>query len=186
MSEATIDQKDDNDNESESDEDFELPPSISDNSRKEFKNRAPTDKKAKTSSFLVTVDLPYAIDKLTAQDYKKYAKDFMKASSGFSDQIQHFTRKFPGRREAFKIPKVLKISNEFEIGTKHNHLHSHFFVSFDSVCFMDNSKIESFFKQAMSVRRNWLGTKRPYVSSRSMLSDETVKNYITKGHRSSQ
>lgn len=171
---------------SDSESDSDLPEGIRDNSRREHKTRAPSSEaKAKTSTFLITVDLPQATHRLSAVDYKKFAKEFMKASSTFSEQVQHFTKRFPGRREAFRIPSVTRITNEFEIGTKHNHLHSHFFVSFDSVCYMDLDKITAFFKQAMAARRNWLGTKKPYVSARSMLSDQTIKNYITKGSSAS-
>lgn len=155
----------------------DLPANIRDNTKREHINKPPDGKKAKTSSFLITVDLPQNISSMSKRDYGSFARSFLSSTNNFKSSIEQFTKKFPKNKEAFKIPSVVKVDGEFEIGTKKNHLHTHIMVTFSSVCFMDIKKIEQFYAATMKI---WLGDKKPYVSARSILSDQTIKNYISK------
>lgn len=133
--------------------------------------------KAKTSSFIITVNPNIGDFRFEKNKFIAFVNKLNAVSEVFEGNVNQFATQFPGRKEKFEIPIAVDTHRVLEKGDAKSILHMQMLVKFSNVCWMDQAKIKEFFNTGL---REFLNGKSVYVSTRSMKTDDTIKDYLNK------
>ena len=134
------------------------------------------------SAFQIMINPNVAAMKLSPEEDKAFINEFYYATQHFVQNLPQFTKPYPGK-ETFRVPKLMEPMPKpfMERMDRDNRVHCHMFVQFDSLCYMDQQKIEAYFHtilQKWQPKKIFVTTK--YVKSNQMLLDYFKKQQV--GH----
>lgn len=128
------------------------------------------------SAFQILVNPNVAALKLKPEEDKQFINEFYYAMHHFADNISQFTKPYPGK-DRFRVPKPMEKPHiVFERMDRDNRVHSHMFVQFDSLCYMDQEKIEAYFH---TILHRWQ-PKKIFVTSKYVKSNQMLLDYFKK------
>lgn len=142
----------------------------------EQKTKKPIEK-SKRSAFLITIN-PNKNDFSfqSENEFIAYVNQLEISSKNFEANVSEFTGQYPGKTGPFQKPIVIETFRAIERGDKHARLHVQMLVKFSSVCWMNQPMIIEYFKQSLKD----FNVKGLYVSTRSMKTDDLIKDYLSK------
>lgn len=143
----------------------------------------------KTSQFLITINPNLGTKKLDNETVKQIYINLENTKNKLKENIKEYVKSMPGKKN-FIPPNLIKFEAQHERGEMVGKLHTHIYIQFDNLCYMNVDKIRELYDNEFTivnpiVRYNELKQqgKKPIRVEAKYIKDglNTSLNYIFKG-----
>jgi hypothetical protein len=143
----------------------------------------------RTSQFLLTINPNLGTKKLDNETIKQIYINLENTKNKLKENIKEYVKSMPGKKN-FIPPDLIKFEAQHERGEMVGKLHTHIYIQFDNLCYMNVDKLKEIYDNEFSIvnpisRYNELkqAGKKPMRIEAKYIKDElnTSINYIFKG-----